>query len=265
MTILLLLLYGGVGVIAGILGGLLGISGGVVTVPALLFIFSYLDFPARDVMHLAIGTSLASMVINALAATMAHSQRDGVIWPLVKKMIPGLLIGSVLGAFIARQLASTELQMIFALFLILLGIYLRLSRHKTSEASPRLPPGPITSLIAMVIAALSNILGLGGGSIVVPVLLAFKVKIKRAVGTSAATGLVITTLGALSFLYFGLGKETTPFSIGYLYLPAFVMISVAALISAPYGAKLAHVLPSFVLRRIFAVAMIVTGTLMLFK
>lgn len=265
MTFLILLLFATVGVGAGIIGGLLGISGGLVTVPALLFIFDYLDFPKEYVMHLAIGTSLASMVVNSLTSTMAHHHRGGVIWKLVRKLIPGLITGSVLGAFIARELTSSTLQYVFGTAVILLAIYMLMSRPKQTNNSPQLPPGPIVSILGFLIAAVSNILGLGGGSMVVPALLAFKVKMRRAIGTSAATGLVITTMGALSYLYFGYGKDTTPFSIGYLYLPAFIMLSVATFISAPFGAMLTHYLPASILRRIFAVALIATGVLMLFK
>lgn len=111
MTLLLLLLFALVGVGAGLIGGLLGISGGLVTVPSLLFIFTYMGFPPDYVMHSAIGTSLASMVINALSSTVAHNQQGGVIWPLVKKLIPGLILGSILGAFIARE--RTLYQFIF--------------------------------------------------------------------------------------------------------------------------------------------------------
>ncbi len=265
MTFLLLLLFACVGIGAGLLGGMLGISGGLVTVPSLLFIFTYMDFPEPYIMHLAIGTSLAAMVINASASAMAHNQKGAVIWKLIHKMVPSLIIGSILGAFIARRLTSHILQYIFAYFVIVLGIYMLLSRPKMSRNSPHLPHGPITTILGFLIAGISNILGLGGGSMLVPALLAFKVKMKLAVGTSAATGLIITTIGAISYLYFGYGKDTTPFSIGYLYLPAFIMIGVAAFISAPYGAKLAYVLPSSLLRRIFAVALIATGTLMLFN
>lgn len=265
MTLLILLLFAVVGVGAGLIGGLLGISGGLITVPSLLFIFSYLDFPPDYVMHLAIGTSLASMVINACSSTMAHHQRGGVIWKLVRSLFPGLVLGSVLGAFIARELTSNTLQYFFGTFVVLLGIYMLISRPKQTRNSPYLPPGPIVSILGFLIAGLSNILGLGGGSMVVPALLAFRVRMRRAIGTSAATGLIITTMGALSYLYFGYGKDTTPFSIGYLYIPAFIMLSVATFIAAPYGAKLTHYLPSSILRRIFAVALIATGTLMLFK
>lgn len=265
MTFLLLILFALVGIVAGLIGGLLGISGGLITVPSLLFLFTYMDFPTAYVMHSAIGTSLASMVITSYASAKAHNTHGGVIRPLVKKLIPGLILGSILGAFIARKLTSTSLQYVFGLFVILLGIYLLLSRPKQTRDAPHLPPGPLITVLGFLIAALSNILGLGGGSMVVPTLLAFRVTLRRAIGTSAVTGLIITTIGALSYLSFGYRIETTPLSLGYLYIPAFIMISVATFIAAPYGAKLTHHLPSPLLRRLFAVTLIATGVLMLFK
>lgn len=265
MTFLTLLLLALVGVGAGVLGGLLGISGGLITVPALLVIFTYMDFPPAYIMHLSIGTSLAAMVVNSFSSTMAHHQREAVMWKLIFTLIPGLILGAICGAFVARGLTSKTLQDLFGIFVTLLGIYMLFSRLKQSHDSPQLPPGPLLSLLGFFIAALSSFLGIGGGSLIVPALLACKVKIGHAIGTSAAMGFIITTIGALSYLSFGYGKDTTPFSIGYLYIPAFIMLSVATFISAPYGAKLAHHLPALLLKRLFAIALIATGILMLIK
>jgi uncharacterized membrane protein YfcA len=258
----ILLVYGLIGVVAGFLGGLLGIAGGLITVPALLFFFNYLHFPPESTMHLALGTSLASMVITAYASTRAHQARGAVLWEVLGKMTPGLVIGSILGPFIARQLTSDLLQYIFAIFILLLGIYLLLHEPKASNNNTHLPPGPIFSLIALFIGGLSSILGLGGGLLTVPALIAFRVNVKKAVGTAAASGLVVSLIAAISYVYFGMGKEVTKLSFGYIYLPAFVMLSVATFITAPFGAGLAHFLPALMLRRIFGSVLIATAILM---
>lgn len=263
MIITLLLIYALIGIVAGVLGGLLGISGGLITVPALLFFFAFQHFPSDSLMHLAIGTSLASMVITALASTVGHHARGAVLWRLISAMFPGLAIGAVLGPFIVRNLTSALLESIFGIFALILGVYFLIKQPKSASDSPRLPPGPVLSLIALIIGGLSTVLGLGGGIMTMPTLLAFRVTLKKAIGTAAAAGLVVTTIGAISFLYFGMNKEITQLSFGYIYLPAFVMISVSTYIAAPFGVRLAHYLPSLIIRRLFGLILLATGAMML--
>lgn len=264
MFILSLGIYGVIGAVAGVLAGLLGISGGVVTVPCLYFMFRGLGIAPGLEMHLAIGTSLASMVINALSATYVHAQNRAVIWEIVKRMTPGIVLGSIIGAFMADLLSGVILEMLFGFFACLLGVYfLRPFTHKLDGSEP-MPSSVKLNSVGAGIAAISNILGIGGGILTVPALLHFKVPEKKAIGTAAATGVLITALGALAYLVFGYSQTEIGWSIGFLYLPAFVMISLVSFITARLGASLTHRLSPAHLRRLFALALLAVGLAMLF-
>ncbi len=262
--ILAIILYAILGSISGLLAGLLGISGGVVTVPCLFFIFRLLDFPLAFSMQVAIGTSLAAMVFNTFSSTLAHSKKKAILWDLFKGMLPGIILGSLLGAYFGDLLSSLFLELLFGIFACLLGIQflhpfflLKASRQKTPNKAK-------LSLYGLTIAFISNILGIGGGVITVPTLLYHHIPERRAIGTSAATGFVITFFGALFYLYFGLGEVAAPHTIGFIYLPAFIVIGITSSISAVYGAFLTQKLSPPLLRRLFGVVLILVGLVMFF-
>lgn len=257
-----LLIYALIGCLAGLLAGLLGISGGIVTIPLLFWMFNWLNFPQEHLMHLVIGTSLASMVFNAMSSTWAHNLRKGVLWKVFRCFAPGIVLGCILGAFTARILPGDVLRMIFGIF----GCVLALSffRNVKPHTGDHRLPGPVAlGSIGFGIGGISSILGIGGGVITVPTLMAFKVRFPKAVGTSAATGLLVSIIGATSYLIFGMGQNGYADSIGYVYFPAFIMISIFSVFAAPFGAKLTHILPVIVLRRIFAVALFAAALRML--
>lgn len=259
-----IVLYALIGTTAGLFAGLLGISGGVITVPCLFFIFRFLDFPQAFAMQLAIGTSLASMVFNGLSSTLSHSKRKSVGWDLFKAMLPGIVFGSLIGAYFGDRLSSTILEMVFGLFACILGLHF-LRPFFNPKAHRTLPPGK-TKLGAygLLISFISNILGIGGGIITVPVLLHHQIPEKRAIGTSAATGLIISLFGALFYLYYGADAPiASAYTIGYLYLPAFLVISVTSSLTAIYGASLTARLSPAVLKRIFGFALMAIGLIML--
>jgi uncharacterized membrane protein YfcA len=260
------ILYVLIGAAAGLLGGLLGISGGVVTVPCLITLFRWLDFPESALVQMAMGTSLAAMVFNALASTWSHHRKGGVLWDVVYRMTPGLLAGAAAGASFAALLPGAALQMVFGLFAICLGVVFFFP-HTPHEGAHRLPQRGRTWILSGIgagIAGLANLLGIGGGIVTVPVLIRFRIPLKQAVGTSAATGMLISCLGAASYLYLGKEAGVGQDSVGYIYLPAFALIGLAAFFSAPLGAKLAYTLSPPLLRRLFAAALMLTGTLLLF-
>lgn len=254
--------YAAIGVIAGVATGLLGISGGVITVPSLFFLFRLLGYPQELIMQMAIGTSLASMVFNTISSTIAHHKRKAVLWPVVKKMAPGLVIGSLIGALCASYLSAIILEIIFGVFLCIIGLYFFRPTPPSPTPKP-LPKPAYMYLISGGIGCLSNILGIGGGIMTVPTLLSFKLPEKSAIGTSAATSVLITTLGAVSYLIFGLGQENIPESIGFLNLPAFAVIGPVTFFAAPFGARLAHRLPNKTLKQILGVALLLIGITML--
>jgi uncharacterized membrane protein YfcA len=254
--------YAVVGIAAGILGGLLGIGGGVITVPCLYYIFYLIGYPHPYLMLLAIGTSLAAMIFNTAASTWAHNKRGSVLWDVCKRMAPGLIIGSIIGAFVAKYLPEKFLEIFFGVFLCILAINF-LRKHPSHEEPHRLPRLPFLLLWSSGIGGISNILGIGGGTLIVPFLTAFKVPAKKAIGTSAACSFLITSIGALSYFIIGLNQVHLPEEMGYIDLPAFAIIGVVSFFAAPFGAKWTHELPIDRIRKIFALVLIVTGVSMM--
>ncbi len=263
MEILILFALFIVGIIAGFIGGMLGLSGGVITVPCLVLLFHFIDFPQGYIVHTAIGTSLAAMVFNGIASTWAHSRVKGVQWSIVLNMFPGIILGCLLGSFVANFLSGILLQIIFGLFLSLLGAYLVLYKRKKKKVHR--PEKAVYTWLGLGIGSMASLLGIGGGAFTVPLLISYRYPVKEAVGTSAAVGLCITFLAAIAYLYFGMNKLKYPFSFGYIYLPAFALIGVGAVVFAPLGARIAHRIKGSLLRRIFAGTLIIVGILMIFN
>lgn len=261
MEILPLIAFLGVGVVAGLLGGLLGLSGGVVTVPALVFILPRFGIPKDQVTHIAIGTSLAAMVFNGIVSTWSHNKRAGVVWHLFLSLLPWIALGALSGGIAANFISDVVLEDIFGFFICFLGIYLFIPMRKRSELK-ELSKHAIF-WFGTGIGSLASVLGIGGGVFTVPFLILFNYPEKKAVGTSAAVSLVITAITALTYLYFGLNKVKTPESLGYIYLPAFVCVGIGAMLLAPLGAKWAHAINGLLLRRIFAGVLFVIGALMI--
>jgi uncharacterized membrane protein YfcA len=251
-----------VGILAGILGGLLGIGGGIITVPALYYIFSFSKYPQNYLMYLAIGTSLAAMIFNTGASTWAHNRRHNVLWDVFKGMAPGLLMGSVMGAITAQWLTGIILEIIFGSFLCILALSFW-RKQPIHDEQHRLPKRAFLLLWSGAIGGISNILGIGGGVLIVPFLTAFKVPAKKAIGTSAACSLLVTLIGATSYLIIGLKVVHLPEDIGYIDFPAFLTIGIVSFLVAPYGAKLTHELPVQRVRKIFAIVLLIMGLSMI--
>lgn len=255
--------FGIVGILAGILSGLLGIGGGIVTIPCLVFLFTYLGLPPQSIMHLAIGTSLAAMVFNTLSGSYTHHKKGAVLFSIVKPMSLGILVGAVVGALIASFLSSKFLQIFFGVFEILLGTRFFLPDSKASKEHSIPSFWPLSGISALV-TAFSTILGIGGGMVNVPILTHFGVPVKKAIGTSSALSFLISFCGAISFLLLGMRGTHMPDSLGYLYIPAFLMISIVSFFAAPYGARLAHRLPTHIMKKVFAVVLIAAGLSIIF-
>lgn len=249
-----------IGITAGFLSGLLGVGGGLVVVPALLLVFHLLKFFPGNLMQTAVGTALAAMIFTSGASAWAH--RLGVNGGLFKSLTPGLLLGSVLGAFIAHLLPTKQLQFIFGVFVFLFGTYLLLTANFKDIEADLHPSTLIMSIIGIFIGGLSSILGIGGGIITVPVLALFGTSFQHAISTSAATGFLIAVVGTLSFLFFGL-KGGNEHELGYIYMPAFLIIGVSAAFIAPIGAKYAYSTPTIILKRLFGIYQIVIGVLLI--
>lgn len=259
---MIITLYIVIGLFAGILGGLFGISGGVIVVPALFFIFRFLELQNNILMHLAIGTSLASMFFNALSATYFHARKKAVLWKIVILITPGLILGSVGGAVIANFLSGTVLKIFFGIFALLIGVYFFFQKEKHQEEYHTIHT-IVLNFIGVFIAAIANMLGVGGSIFTTPILMEFKLPMQKAIGTSAAIGLLVIFMGALSYLGLGFSAVHVKKAVGYLYLPAFIILSITSFLVAPIGVKLAHILPTPVLKKIFASVLFFTGILMI--
>lgn len=251
-------LYLCLGVVAGLISGLFGLSGGVVIVPILIFTFTAQGFSPEVLTHLAIGTSLATILITSSSSIFAHHKRGAVLWPVVIWLTPGIIVGAAFGATFAVGIDGPLLQLGFGVFLCLVAMTMAFSLQP--EGARSLPGGIGKSIMGWVIGFVSSIFGIGGGSLSVPGLSWFKVPIKNAVATSAACGLPIAVSGALTYLLQGWGEEGLPSGAwGFVYLPAFLGIVCASTFSAKWGAKLAHQLPADILRMGFAVFLLGVG------
>lgn len=251
---LLLLLF--TGAIAGILAGLLGIGGGIIIVPALVFVYKLQGVDQNIMMHSAIGTSLATIVFTSISSIRAHQSHDAILWPVFKQLTPGILLGAFLGSFIADALPSNTLKMMFAPFMILIAIQMALGKQPKPH---RQLPGKLGMFTAgSIVGAISSLFGIGGGSLNVPFMTWCNVTIQKAVATSAAVGLPIAIAGSIGFIWSGWGVPNRPeWSLGYINIIAMFSIVVMSALTAPLGAKLAHTLPSKQLKRAFAVVLVV--------
>jgi uncharacterized membrane protein YfcA len=242
---------------------LLGIGGGIVIVPALFFLYHWQDFPSALIMHMAVGSSLATVVFTSLTSTYAHHHRGAVLWPCIVRLIPGIVAGAWLGAVLADHLPERALRSGFGLFELLVAAQLVFGFKP--QAHQRLP-GPLGMAVAgLIIGTVSTVLGIGGGTLTVPFLLWCNVNLRQAVATSAACGLPIALAGAIGFAATGWDNSALPpWSSGYIYWPAVVSVVAASTLSAPVGAWLAHTLPIATLRRLFAMIVALIGIRMLF-
>jgi len=243
------------GVLAGVLAGMLGIGGGLVVVPALLLLFAQAGFAPEYLTQMAIGSSLATIVFTSLSAVWAHQRRKAVRWQLVKNMTAGLLPGAAGGAMLATAIPGDNLKSLFAGFLLIVCWRMLFAADK--HVKKPLPGSYIQAVMGLLMGTLSSILGIGGGTMSVPVLLHFSVNMRESVATASACGFPIALAGALGFIGFGWNISTLPAgSAGYVYLPAVVLISISSVAFAPVGAYLAHHLPVAILKRVFALTLL---------
>ncbi len=257
------LIYGCVGAFVGVLAGLLGVGGGLVIVPILVFSLSLQNVSSEIIMHLALGTSLASIMFTSVSSFMAHHRRGAVQWSIVRRIVIGILTGTFLGSCFASLLSTGTLKIFFVVFLYFVAY--QFLTNKKPKPSRELPGIPGMFAAGNIIGFISSLVGIGGGSVSVPYMVWCNVSVHRAIGTSAAIGLPIAISGTVGFLFNGWGHELLPkHSIGFIYLPALVGIAFVSILTAPLGAKLAHSLPVGKLKKIFAVLLIVVGTKMLF-
>jgi len=250
------LAYAVLGSLAGVLAGLMGIGGGLVFVPGLLFLFYLQGFDPRWLSHLAIGTSLAIIVPTAVSSLWAHHRRGAVDWRAVTLLAPGLALGAMTGAWLASQVSTGWLKNLFGLFLFVVA-WQMLTGIAPDGRAQKSGVG-LFALVGAGIGAVSGLVGIGGGTMSVPFLLWQGKSLPKAVATSAACGLPIALAGALGFMLMGAGK-TAAAATGFIYWPAVWMTGIFAVVMAPLGARMAHSLPVRALKRLFALLLVVVG------
>ncbi len=252
------------GVFAGLVAGLLGVGGGLIIVPVLAFVFQKQGFNPELIMHLAIGTSLATIIFSSLSSVHAHNRHGAVLWPVFTTLLPGIVLGALFGAFFAKLLSTQVLNIFFALFELVVAVQMAMNfRPKPTRQLPQakglLAVGGITGVV-------SSIVGVGGGAMIVPFLLWCNVTMRNAVATSSACGLPLAIAGASGFVFSGWRNIGLPdFSFGFIYLPALLGVIITSVLFAPVGARLAHRLPASTLKKIFAGLLLVLGIHMLLK
>ncbi|MDD5404108.1 MAG: sulfite exporter TauE/SafE family protein [Sulfuricella sp.] len=256
------LLYLLTGVFAGFLAGLLGVGGGLVIVPALAFIFTAQHFPQEHILHIALGTSLASILFTSLSSVRAHHAHGAVNWRVVRGIAPGIVAGTLAGTALAAQLSTNFLKGFFVLFAYYVAAQMLLNIKP--KPSRQLPGRGGMFGAGSVIGGVSSLVGIGGGTLSVPFMTWCNIKMHQAIGTSAAIGFPIAAAGALGYTVNGLGAAALPeYSLGFIYLPALAGLVFASVLTAPFGARMAHRLPVPQLKKVFAALLIVLGTRML--
>ena len=259
---LLWLGYAGLGIVAGVLAGLFGVGGGTIIVPALLLAFSWQSVDPALHMHLAVGTSLASIVMTSVSSTWQHHQQAAVRWPLVWWLVPGLALGVWLGADIAAALSGAQLKRLFGVFALLVA--LQMGAGWQPAAVRALPGRWVLVCAGGVIGLVSAFFGIGGGALTVPFLVACRVRMQEAVATAAACGFPIALGGALAYVWQGWDVATLPVhSAGFVYGPAWLGIAVTSIPAARFGARLAHRWDPLKLKRAFALFLLLVGVMFL--
>jgi uncharacterized membrane protein YfcA len=254
-----LLIYLLLGCFSGFVAGLFGIGGGMVIVPILIFSFKAQHIHPSIITHLAIGTSLACIIVTSLSAVWAQHKRGAVLWPVVKKMAFGLFAGSIVGAQIAHLISARQLEIIIGLFALLTAAQM-FSGWKGKLGHVPLPHSTGLSVAGSGIGAASAIFGIGGGTFTVPYLTLHGVAMTQAIASASACGLPIALGGAVGFMWTGWHDINLPKEAwGFVHLPAFIGISITSLFLAKLGVKMAHQLPAATLKKLFAGLLVVVG------
>jgi uncharacterized membrane protein YfcA len=254
-------LYLALGAVAGVLAGLLGIGGGLVLVAALVWLLPGQGVPAEHAVHVALATALASIVMTGLSSARAHHRRGSVLWPTAAWLVPGMLLGGWLGSLLATSLDGALLRAFIAVYCYLAALQLWLDWPRARPERADAPTGPGYTVVGGAVGALSALVGIGGGSMTVPLLVWRGVRPVRAVGTSSACGVAIALASAAGYAAHGPAPGSLPAgSWGYVFVPAAIGIAVASVFTAPLGTRLAHRISGLALRRIFAGFLLLVGT-----
>jgi len=263
MSVELILIFLTLGAFVGFMAGLLGIGGGGILVPVLTTIFIYQGFAMDNVVHIALGTSMACIMVTSFSSLRAHHANAAVIWTLVKTMAPAIVLGTFLATFIAAQISSKGLAIFFSVFMAYVAS--QMFRSKKMHASGTHASKVELSLVALGIGAISALVSIGGGSLAVPYLTWRNIDIRKAIGTSAALGFPIAVAGTLGYLIngFAAGNINIKYTLGFVYLPSVLLVTIPSFFTAPIGARLTQALPVEALKKIFGVLLVLLSVKML--
>ncbi|SDM04381.1 sulfite exporter TauE/SafE family protein [Maricaulis salignorans] len=250
------------GAFAGLVAGLFGIGGGVVMVPAMYYALSALGYQDDKLMHVAVGTSLAVIVATSMRSLSAHAKRGAVDFQVLRSWGPWIVGGTLLGSVIADQVSGRVLTGLFGGMALLLSLQFFFGRPDW-KLRDELPGGPARAGLGGLIGIMSAMMGIGGGVFGVTLMTLCGKSIHKAVATAAGFGVAIGLPGAVGYIVNGWGADIVPYSLGYVNLPAFVLLAGSAFFVAPVGARLAHDLPAATLKRFFAIGLVVVGGMLL--
>lgn len=251
------------GAVAGVVSGLLGVGGGIVIVPVLFFVFLALDISEAVRMHVAVGTSLATIIFTGFISARSHWKRGSVDTALLKSWGPWIALGVVSGTVVGGNVSGAVLTLVFAVIAALVAINMAFKPADNVAPKP-MPKTPLRQVLSLIIGLISVMMGIGGGTLAVPILSFFTYPIRLAVGTAAAIGLIIAIPGTIGYALFGLGAEDLPpFSLGYVNLAGLIAIIPTSMLTAPLGVRIAHSIPQLALRWCFAAFLAITSIRMI--
>lgn len=253
------------GIFAGVLAGLLGVGGGIVIVPVLYQIFSVLGIDEAIRMHLAVGTSLGTIIITSIRSVRAHAQKGAVDWDMLRHWAIPVLIGVLTGTALASQVSGRGLTLVFASVALIVAANMAFGKE-TWRLGSQLPSKPVQYGVAGAIGMLSAMMGIGGGTFGVTFMTLFGKNAREAVATSAGLGVLIGVPGVVGFILSGWGEPALPpFSLGYVNLVGLALIVPLTILSAPWGAHLAHSISHKALLRAFAFFLALTSCQMFYR
>ncbi len=257
-----LLVYLGVGSVVGFLAGLFGVGGGSMSVPLFVMMFTAQNFPKEHLVHVALGTSLTTIIFTSLSSLRTHHQHGAVNWTIVKHMAPGLLIGTFLGSQVVSLMPTRILTIVFVVFIYYLSFTMF---RKIKTQSTRDLPGPLgTAAVGTGIGVVSSMVAAGGGFLSIPFMTWCNVKMHKAIGTSSALGFPIAIAGGIGYMVAGWNAQSLPpHTIGYVYWPLLLCFVFSSMIMAPIGARLSHQTDVTTLRKWFAVLLLGLATKMM--
>jgi len=261
----ILFLLMAIGAFAGVLAGLLGVGGGIILVPAFYYTFSGLGYVNAQLVQICLATSLATIIFTSMRSVASHNKKGAVDWEILKTWAPGIVIGAVIGVFIAAELRSNTLLYIFGGLAFIIGLYMAFGKLEW-RLGDTMPTGIKRAILSPIVGFLSVLMGIGGGSFGVPIMTLHGRPIHRAVATAAGFGLIIALPAAITFLLTPVPElNRPPFTIGHVNIAAFLVVISMTMLTAPLGAKLAHSLNPKPLKRVFAVFLILVAINMLRK